>query len=118
MRSEGEFSMDHYADNILAVYQPVVDSLNMEELARKAKALPRQFDFDGRFQKVPSKIKDKMRNEIKLTDDINLVLKNDVPNLSRTIKPHDENGEKYIMVRSEEGYKYAESLVTIVEQQV
>ncbi|MBR5639405.1 MAG: hypothetical protein IKW83_06530 [Muribaculaceae bacterium] len=118
MRSEGEFSMDHYADNILAVYQPVVTSLNMEELARKAKALPRQFDFDGRFQKVPSKIKDKMKNEIKLTDDINLVLKNDVPNLSRTIKPHNENGEKYIMVRSEEGYKYAESLVTIVEQQV
>ena len=118
MRSEGEFSMDHYADNILAVYQPVVTSLNMEELASKAKALPRQFDFDSRFQKVPSKIKDKMKNEIKLTDDINLVLKNDVPNLSRTIKPHDENGEKYIMVRSEEGYKYAESLVTIVEQQV
>ena len=118
MRSEGEFSMDHYADNILAVYQPVGEGLNMNDLARKAKALPAQHDFDSRFQKVPSKIKAKLKNEIKLTDDIELVLKHNIPNLSRTIKAHAENGEKFIMVRSEEGYKYAEQLETIEEQQV
>lgn len=118
MRSEGEFSMDHYADNILAVYQPVGEGLNMNDLARKAKALPAQHDFDSRFQKVPSKIKAKLKNEIKLTDDIELVLKHNIPNLSRTIKAHEENGEKFIMVRSEEGYKYAEQLETIEEQQV
>lgn len=118
MRSEGEFSMDHYADNILAVYQPVGEGLNMKDLARKAKALPAQHDFDSRFQKVPSKIKAKLKNEIKLTDDIELVLKHNIPNLSRTIKAHEENGEKFIMVRSEEGYKYAEQLETIEERQV
>ena len=51
-----------------------------------------------------------MRNEIKLTNDIELVLKSNIPNLSRTLKPHEENGEKFIMVRSDEGYKYAENL--------
>lgn len=118
MRSDGEFSMDHYADNILAVYQPECAGLNMNELARKAKALPGQYDFDSRFEKVPSKIRAKMKNEIKLTDDIELVLKNNIPNLSSTIKPHEENdGTKYIMVLSEEGYKYAENLANIERRQ-
>ena len=74
--------------------------------------------FDSRFQKVPSKIQAKIKNEIKLTDDIELVLKKDIPNLSRTIKPYETNGEKYIMVRSEDGYRYAEQLSTIDAQQV
>ena len=118
MRSEGEFSMEHYADNILAVYQPEHAGLNMNELARKAKALPGQHDFDSRFEKVPSKIRAKIKNEIKLTDDIELVLKNNIPNLSSTIKPHEEDdGTKYIMVQSEEGYKYAEYLAIIESRQ-
>ena len=118
MRSEGEFSMDHYADNILAVYQPEHQGLNMNELARKAKALPGQHDFDSRFEKVPSKIRAKMKNEIKLTDDIELVLKKNIPHLSSTIKPHKENdGTKYIMILSEDGYKYAENLANIERRQ-
>ena len=118
MRSEGEFSMDYYADNILAVYQPEGEGLNMNELARKAKALPQQYDFDCRFQKVPSKIKAKLKNEIKLTDDIELVLKKDVPHLSRTIKAREEeDGAKYIMIRSVEGYEYAENLANIERRQ-
>lgn len=118
MRSEGEFSMDHYADNILAVYHPEVEDLDMNELARKAKALPRQHDFDSRFQKVPSKINAKLKNPIKLTNDIELVLKKDIPHLSRTIKPHEEeDGTKYIMIQSEDGYKYAENLANIESRQ-
>lgn len=114
MRCEGEFSMDHYADNILAVYHPEAEGLDMIELARKARALPQQYDFDSRFQKVPSKIKAKIKNEIKLTDDIELVLKKDIPHLSRTIKAHEEDdGSKYIMILSEDGYKYAEKLANI-----
>lgn len=118
MRSEGEFSMDYYADNILAAYQPVGEGVNMAELARKAKELPRQYDFDSRFQKVPSKIKAKMKKEIKLTNDIVLLLKQDIPNLAQTIQPHeDEEGRKYVMVRSDDGYRYAEYLKQIADGQ-
>lgn len=118
MRSDGEFSMEHYADNILAVYHPICRDLNMNELAVKAKNLPEQYNFDSRFQKIPAKIKAKLKKEIKLTDDIDLVLKKDIPYLSRTLKPYEANGEKYIMVRSEDGYRYAEQLSTIEAQQV
>lgn len=118
MRSEGEFSMDHYADTFLAAYHPEVEDLDMNELAQKAKALPQQHDFDSRFQKVPSKINAKLKNPIKLTNDIELVLKKDIPHLSRTIKPHEEeDGTKYIMIQSEDGYKYAENLASIESRQ-
>lgn len=118
MRSEGEFSMEHYADNILAVYKPEDNSLNMHELAKKAKALPAQHDFDNRFNKVPSKVIAKMKNEIKLTNDITLLLKQNIPHIERTIVPHEEeDGTKYVMIQSEDGYKYAEKLKHIAENQ-
>ena len=83
----------------------------MKTIAEKVKELPKKHQFDSRFQKVPQIIKAKMKKEIKLTPDIDLVLKNDIPYLERTIQPYiSEDGTKYIMVRSEEGYKYAESL--------
>lgn len=118
MRSEGEFSMEHYADNILAVYKPEENSLDMNELANKAKTLPAQHDFDSRFEKVPSKITAKIKNEIKLTNDITLLLKQDIPHIERTIVPHEEeDGTKYVMIQSEDGYKYAEKLKHIAENQ-
>lgn len=118
MRSAGEFSMGHYADNILAVYKPEENSLNMNELAIKAKALPAKHDFDSRFEKVPSKITAKMKNEIKLTNDITLVLKQNIPHIERTIVPHEEtDGTKFVMIQSEDGYKYAEKLKQIAEKQ-
>lgn len=118
MRSEGEFSMEHYADNILAVYKPEDNSLNMHELAKKAKALPAQHDFDNRFDKVSSKVIAKMKNEIKLTNDITLLLKQNIPHIERTIVPHEEeDGTKYVMIQSEDGYKYAEKLKHIAENQ-
>lgn len=119
MRSEGEFSIDHYANEILAAYRPVEESLNMGNIAAKARELPDKFHFDSRFEKVPSKIKAKFKKEIKLTDDIDLVLKQNIPHIERTIEPYiGEDGTKYIMVSSEEGYKYAESLKASAEKQL
>ena len=45
MRSEGEFDMDHYADNILAVYRPQQEGLEMNTWASKAKELPNKYHF-------------------------------------------------------------------------
>ena len=112
MRCDGEFSIDSYADEILAAYHPLIEGIDMDALAIKARSLPEKFNFDRRFQKVPSKIRAKSKKEIPLTHDIDLVLKNSIPHIERTIKPYvDDNGAKFIMVNSEEGYKYAEKLV-------
>lgn len=110
MRSEGEFSIDHYADNILGTYQPE-DGLDMAPLVRKAKELPSKYGFDNRFNKVPTAIKRRFMQEYKLTDDIKLTLTNHIQNLSSTIKAYkDPEDNKYIMIKSEEGYRIANTI--------
>lgn len=110
MRSEGEFSIDHYADNILGSYRPE-DGLDMAPLVRKAKELPSKCGFDNRFNKVPSVIKSRFKQEYKLTDDIKLTLTNHIQNLGSTIKAYKDLEEnKYIMIKSEEGYRIANSI--------
>lgn len=110
MRSEGEFSIDYYADNILGTYQPE-DGLDMAPLVKKAKELPSRFGFDNRFNKVPTVIKSRFKQEYKLTDDIKLTLTNHIQNLGSTIKAYkDSEDNKYIMIKSEAGYKVANSI--------
>ena len=110
MRSEGEFSIDHYADNILGTDQPE-DGLDMAPLVRKAKELPSKYGFDNRFNKVPTAIKRRFMQEYKLTDDIKLTLTNHIQNLSSTIKAYkDPEDNKYIMIKSEEGYRIANTI--------
>lgn len=110
MRSEGEFSIDYYADNILGTYQPE-DGLDMAPLVRKAKELPSKYGFDNRFNKVPTAIKSRFKQEYKLTDDIKLTLTNHIQNLGSTIKAYkDPEDNKYIMIKSEEGYRIANTI--------
>lgn len=61
---------------------------------------------------MPDRIKAKMiRDTIPLSKDIDLVLKNDVPDIVRTLKAYEEDdGSKFIMIRSDEGYDYAKGL--------
>lgn len=110
MRSEGEFSIDYYADNILGTYQPE-DGLDMTPIVRKAKELPAQWGFDNRFNKVPTAINSRFKQEYDLTEDIKLTLTNHIQNLGRTIKSYIDNEDnKYIMIKSEKGYRIANSI--------
>lgn len=108
MRSEGEFDIDEFADKILgAGYTPVNSKLNMEELIEQVRKFPNKYKFDKKFQKVPKVIKARIKDVISLGQDIELVLKGYIPNLEQMIRPHVCDGKKYIMIQSEEGYKYA-----------
>ena len=110
MRSDGEFSIDHYADNILGTYQPE-DGLDMTPIVRKAKELPAKFEFDNRFKKVPTAIKSRFKQEYDLTDYIKLTLTDHIQNLGSTIKAYkDPEENKYIMIKSDEGYRIANSI--------
>lgn len=111
-RSAGEFDINHYADEIIGKYTPVDENINKKELVVKIKQLPGGHQFDAKFFKVPDRIKAKMiKDTIPLSKDIDLVLKKDVPDIARTIKAYEEDdGSKFIMIRSNEGYDYAKGL--------
>lgn len=112
MRSEGEFDIEYYANEILGKYTPTNTNVKIKELSKKALELPEKRNFDKKFTKVPKAIKKKNKAIIPLTEDISLsVADNGNPSLKNVIKPHkDEEGHKYIMVKSDEGYSYANGL--------
>lgn len=110
MRSDGEFSIDHYADTILGNYHPK-DGLDMQPIVAKVKELPKQWNFDNRFTKVPNEIKSKIRQEYDLTRDIKLSINEHIPDLDKTIVAYEDNeNNKFIMIRSEFGYKLAKKI--------
>lgn len=107
-RTVGEFNFNHYKDEILGGYKPVDANLNIEDLKKKIENLPIKYKFDSVFQKSPSVVKDKFKDIIDLTSDIELKLKQDILNINRIIKAKkDKEGNKYIMILSPEGYQYA-----------
>lgn len=111
MRSEGEFSIDYYADVILGTYQPEEKRLDMAVLSAKARELPKKWGFDKRFMKDTKAVKSKFKKEYDLTSDIKLVLNQNIPDLDRIIIAHeDAEQNKYIMIRSDVGYSLAKKI--------
>ena len=83
----------------------------MNDLKNKIQRLPQKYKFDKVFEKTPSVIKDKFKDIIRLTNEIDLNLKQEILNIERVIRPHkDDQGNEYIMIQSSNGYKYAEGL--------
>ena len=110
-KSEGQFDINYYKDVIIGGYQPYDTSLDMNNLKNKIQRLPQKYKFDNVFEKTPSVIRDKFKDIIRLTNEIDLNLKQEILNIERVIQPHkDDQGNEYIMIQSSNGYKYAEGL--------
>lgn len=107
MRSEGDFDICYYAETLIAGYVPLETGVDISVLVEKVKEFPKRYKFDKKFAKVPSAIKAKVKEIIRLTTNIDLVLKDYIPNIDHVILSQEVNGKKYIMIESEEGYKYA-----------
>lgn len=110
MRSEGDFDINHYANNVLGTYTPICPKINIKDLKDKALALPEKRKFDKKFSKVPKAIKKKFKTTVSLNEDISLSVNSNSQNLSKVITPYDNGVDKFIMIKSNEGYSYATSL--------
>ena len=109
-RGEGDFDFIHFRDNIIGNYIPNDPNLDMADIKDKINKLPKQDKFDLRFTKKPNIVKDKIKNVISLTDEIDLVIKHDVSSVDATFKPYlDAEGKKYLAIRSDKGYLYAQN---------
>jgi hypothetical protein len=107
-RGEGEFDLVHYRDNIIGNYLPMDKTLKLDDIKTKINKLPTKYKFDSNFTKKSNVIEDKYKNTIKLSNEIDLIIKHDVANPKKTFVPFvDEEGNEYIGILSPEGYKYA-----------
>lgn len=108
-RSSEEFSIEGYLSHI-GDYTPYDETLNMDNFRQNVRDLPTKAknQFDSRFTIVKNKIKKRLKNTIKLTDQIDLQIKQDIPNPENTIRAvlGDDLVTKYVMIKSAEGYDY------------
>lgn len=119
-RSSEEFSIDGYLAHI-GNYDPYDNRLNMDEFRQSLRELPTKAkkQFDSRFAIVKSKIKKRLKSTIKLTDQIDLQIKQDIPNPENTITAHlgDDGVTKYVMIKSSEGYDYFKRNLTNINNE-
>lgn len=110
-RSEGEFDIDHFSNVVIGSYVPVDETLDINKLKEKCLKLPDEYSFDRKFVKKPEVIKDKFKDSINLTPDLELKIKQDIQGIENVISCGKDHGDKkYIKIYSDEGYNYASGL--------
>ncbi len=85
-------------------YQPNDEKLIMDNLCDKIDKLPETKKFERNFSIVPKVIRARKKRVIKITDDIDLILKDSNDDLKGIIKGiRDGNGEYYLKIRVNPG---------------
>ena len=112
-RANPEYSTEGYIENVYEGYHPFDTSLvNIDELKTKVRDLSQKCNFDNRFFIVRSQIKSKIKEVYHLSNDIDLVVKQDIqPNIIKT--KQEKDGSKWVMINSNEGYEYFQHTVSI-----
>lgn len=111
MRSEGTFDLDYFRNHIIGAIHPIDPRLDIEKLKEKVDKLREKGKFDAVFTKVPEVIKDKVKNVIKLTEEIDLKIKHEIAGMQNVIIPAElDDGRKGVTIVSENGYEYAKGL--------
>ncbi len=110
-RSEGVFDIDILKDQIIGSYKPFDGTLDMNILKDKIDKLPTKYKFDKKFTKKPEMVKDRFKDIIPLTPDIELKLKQDIQGIQNVIRGgKDEEGREYILIYSKDGYQFAQGI--------
>lgn len=105
-RATPEFRMDDFIQIGIGDYQPYDSNLDVDSIKAKIRQLPEKYKFDTLFEICPQKIRARFINDIKLTDQIDLRLKQDIDNLENVISAQIICGRKYVLVESASGYEY------------
>jgi hypothetical protein len=105
-RTHASFSHADLTNTVFGSYVPSVATIDPVKLKAKAAQLPQQKKFDQLFNVENSVIKARYKNVIGLRDNLELLMKADVPNLASVIQPFKEKGVKGIKIVTESGWEY------------
>jgi hypothetical protein len=104
-RSKDGFDLEDFIENTIGNYLPADPNLDVESLKEKLRELPRKKDFDSQFTITRNVITARMANRVvKLDEQIELHIRDWVPNLGDLITPELADGIKYIRIRTDKGY--------------
>lgn len=106
-RSAERFEMQDFLDNAIGNYEPYDSHLNVQDLKKRIRELPTKTrsPFDNQFNIVKEKVKARFLSKVKLTSEIDLLIKGDFAD-NTILAEVGQDGEKYVKIKSEDGYKY------------
>ena len=112
MRTEGEFDLEEFRDNVFGAQLINDPTFDMERWKQKITNLTAgETKFDLHFTKKPQVVKDKMyETELSLGPYIDLKVKRNFAGQENVIKPMEDNGDRGIFIKSESGYSYANGI--------
>lgn len=106
-RVQDEFDLEHYVTELLDKHKSLTDGLDLNAGVGSLRATIAKAKVDSRFTIKPEVIKKRLKKTIPLTPQIDLNIKDGIPDLDKTIKRFEGgNGDKWIMIRSDDGFEY------------
>lgn len=102
-RANDEFNLDDLCNNIFEKYVPDDAELDINDIKKKIKGIPKKYGVDSWFKIDKKAIKKREVHKILLNEGMELVLKGG-PDLNNITPYSDREGKKYIMIQTEEGY--------------
>lgn len=102
------FEMESFLNDTINNYTPVDSLFPKQKTIDMIKSLPEKYSFDSQFPIDSEEVTLKnVKTNINLTDRIELILKENIPDLTSSVKVYrDEEQRKWITIRSDEGYEY------------
>jgi hypothetical protein len=114
-RTQEEFAFEQMVSSVFGEYQPEKpDLVDMSKIKEEVNKLPDKLGFDKRFTIVGKEISARIKNVVKISDKIELNLKDHIEQLKNVIKSDTTpDGQKVIIIKTEndkayEMFKYRE----------
>jgi hypothetical protein len=106
-RVKEEFILNDYVEDILTKHQAHSKDLDIEVRVTNLRNTIERHNVDARFKIISQILNKKLKNSISLTQEIELKIKDSIPNLEKIIKSVTlDDDSKWVMIRSDEGYEY------------
>jgi len=103
-RAQNDFDLDFLFDTIFKNYVPKDKDLPIDKIKEKVKEIPKKYDLDSQFTIDKQEINKRAVHKFFLTENIELILKG-APDLNDITPFKDEEGNKFIAIKTEEGYR-------------
>lgn len=103
-RSHADFDLDFMFTQIFENYPPVEDGFPLHDIQSRIKEIPDKYNLDSQFLIDKKEIKKRSVQRVVLNEGIELLL-NGAPDLKNIKAYVDEENNKYIAIKTEEGYK-------------
>lgn len=103
MNNHEHIDFNNMVEEIVGNYQPIGENLTKEQLIEfkdKLLELPNKRGFDSQFNAVTSAINARYKKEFEVNAGIYLKVNRPIKDLSNTIESYEENGAKYLRIRT------------------